>query len=88
MDGLLLPTFNIFPRFIQHFDVCTSSKKIGATRLKGVTEKLEHFSLLVEQAAVCTLRIRLDMLPIENDKQRMHHAMSPDRQTVKQRIQC
>lgn len=50
-------------------------------RVKGATEKLEHFSLLVEQAAVCTLRIRFGILPNENDEPRMHHVMSADRQT-------
>jgi len=50
-------------------------------RVKGAKEKLEHFSLLVEEAAVCTLRIRFGILPNENDEPRMHHVMSADRQT-------
>ena len=64
--------------------VCTSGKKIRAMWQKGETEKLEQFYLLVEQAAVCTLRVRFYMLPIETDKPRMHHVKSADRQTERE----
>ena len=54
-------------------------------RVKGATEKLQHFSLLVEQPAVCTLRIRFDILPIKNDGKRIHQVIGSLRKPRRQR---
>ena len=75
-DVLFVPTFNIYPRFIKHFDVQYNHlyiwSKRSAMRIKGATGKLQHFLLLMDQAAVCTLCITFNILPIENDETRIH----------------
>ena len=44
-------------------------------RVNKANQKLEHFALLVEKAAVCTIWIRLGILLTLNEELRMHHVM-------------